>query len=440
MRARALLRLEQRIAEGARALQAFPFGRTENAEERVRPVHHAEARGMLVGPLRPRLRGGLDQVQRAGQQVAQRVVVGVGIDMVAERDEEPHAAADHRLAQLLGEGVLRSRHVEQEHHVEGVERCVGGGIGVQRLRGDASSRARRRQRRLHEEGLVAAAQRRGRAVHDQRLDVAGHLHGEVSPVVLVESLRLVAGKLHPAGDQPRGQHHAQGLAGGPARGNVDEALGHRVLPDAQRDLKAGDGFRPVVGDGRHHLVSAGAERGRGPHRRRHHRGVGKVIALRGVHEDHVGPDARRACRRSRGRRHQRRRRVEADGVRRQIAEGDDALAGDRALAQGLGCGSEARGHVAAEPGGLRRLQRGGARPGGRRRGRRFRPRALPAPRTVPPSPARRVPTDRAPPTPRRGPCRRASASPPGSAWRGMRRAPARWPAGRWPAPPGPREA
>ena len=118
---RLALGLEERIAEGARALQALALGRTKDAEERMRPLDHAEARGVLLRSLRSGLRRRLDQVERTGQQVAECGVVRVGIDVIAEREEDPHPALARRLPQLLDERLLRGRHVQQQDDVVSVQ-------------------------------------------------------------------------------------------------------------------------------------------------------------------------------------------------------------------------------------------------------------------------------------------------------------------------------
>ena len=237
---------------------------------------------------------------------------------------------------------------------------------------DAPPGPRRRQRRLDEERLVARAQAAGSAVDDQRLHVPRHVNDEVLPVVLVEPLRLDARELHAAADHAGRQHRRQRLLRRSVRGDVDESLGDDVGSDLQRYLQPRHRLRSGVGDGRHHLVSTRSQRPRGPHGRGDDRGVGKLAAARRIDEDHVGADTLRARWSVRRWRDQRRRRVQTDGVRSQIAEGDDALSRDRAVSQRLGSGGEAAGHVAGEVrrlGGLQQSPRGESIEGRRRHSR-----------------------------------------------------------------------
>src|SRR5205807_2494195 len=185
---------------GPRALQPLPLGGPEDAEEGVRPLYHAEPRRALLGALRTRLGCGLDQVERPREQIAEGLVVRVGIDVVAQGDEEAHSAMNDRLAQLFRERLLQRLDVEQDDHVLAVERCAGRGIRIQRPRSDAPPGPRWSEGRLDEEGLVAGAQRRGRSIDDQRLHVAGNVEDEILPVVLVQALGLVAGDLYPSSD------------------------------------------------------------------------------------------------------------------------------------------------------------------------------------------------------------------------------------------------
>ena len=87
--------LEQRVLEGAGREQTFPVRRGEDAEERALPFDDAEARRRLIGS--GRIRGRLEDVQRPRQEVAESFVVSVGVDVVAERDEDPHALLGHEL-------------------------------------------------------------------------------------------------------------------------------------------------------------------------------------------------------------------------------------------------------------------------------------------------------------------------------------------------------
>ena len=234
---------------------------------------------------------------------------------------------------------------------------------------DAAAGARRRESRLDEERLVARPQAGGGTVHDQRLHVARDVHHEVLAIILVETLRLFAGQLHAPGDHSGGQHGAERLLRGAARGDIDESLRDRVRADLERDLHPRNGLSAGIGHGGDHLVPPRSQRGGRPDNGRDHCRVWQLVPTRRIDQDDVRTDRLRARRGGGGRRNQRRRRVQPDRVRRQIAEGDDAFAGYRALPERLRRCRQAAGHVRHQISRLRRLQHAAHRQAIERRGR-----------------------------------------------------------------------
>src|SRR6266542_636575 len=152
-------RLREHVAERADSEEPLPRLAAEHRERRVAEVRLAEAG-------RPPLRRGLHDVQRRRQEPTQLLRVLLRLDLIAERDEQAAALLDEprELRRLRAGGA----HVQEEHDV--VLREV---LARERLRVDERGpdrRGGRGERRLDEVGLVAVADRGGRAIDHEGAD------------------------------------------------------------------------------------------------------------------------------------------------------------------------------------------------------------------------------------------------------------------------------
>ena len=123
---------------------------------------------------------GAQRLQRLRQEIAERVVVGVGIDVVAERDEEAAAVAHV----VLERGAVGRLDVAQKDDVEvgqaAVAQLVGRDGGDVELRVVAIAGA---QRGLEVEDLVVAARGARIAVDDEHAQIAAHLDAGEAAIV-----------------------------------------------------------------------------------------------------------------------------------------------------------------------------------------------------------------------------------------------------------------
>ena len=235
-------RAEQRVTGEARRLERL--GRVLLDERRQQRVVAIDAAEPLAGAGRLALAvvaivgGGADgaqRLQRLRQQAPERGVVGVGIDVVAERDEEAAAVA-HVVRER---GAVGRLDVAQKDDVEVGEPAVGDLVG--RDGGDVELRVvaiARAQRRLQVEDLVVAVRGARIAVDDEHAQIAAHLDAREAAIVGGQRIgRQLGGELVHADLARRSadgeKHVEEALLRGAVRRHVDEPLGHRLAVDAQ---------------------------------------------------------------------------------------------------------------------------------------------------------------------------------------------------------------
>ena len=230
-------RREQHVLEEPRRRQPVAVGR-ERRQQRVAAIDRRQALGRaevdrLALGVRAGQRGGAPlEAERLRQDRLGGLVPAVGVDAIADRDEEAAARLDV-VDQRGGDGRGRAVHVGQEDGAEGREVAAGEIVG-QRAR-DREAAAARPQRRLEEEGLVLGADRARIAVDDQHAQAARGLDQAGAPIVEREGvlvdrhLGLVRAAAGGGEDEP--------LAGAPGRRDVDEAARHLGAVERQRDAQ-----------------------------------------------------------------------------------------------------------------------------------------------------------------------------------------------------------